>query len=399
MGRLTWQHLSLGTVLLVLACAGSAGANPDSDSSLRVGSVDLYNLDLEMALVHFREATAQDPSDAATYRALAGALWMNVAFDRGALTVDGYLGRVSRDDVDVPDPPDDVAAAFDSAVERAIALARRRLSTDPSNSQAHYDLGAAVGLRAAYAAMVRGSVRSAFGAARQAYNEHEKVLELDPSRQDAGLIVGSYRYLVASLALPMRWFAYMAGFGGDKQRGIEMVEAAARHGGDNTVDASVALVLLYNRERQYDRALAELAALRAHFPRNRLFWLESGATALRARRYVEANRVLSEGIRRFASDPRPRMPGEDALWYYKRGTARSALNMRSGAEQDFQNVLTFDGQSWIRGRAQLALGKLQLQSGNREHAVEMFRQSAAASQKAGDKTTASEAKELLRATR
>ena len=40
-----------------------------------------------------------------------------------------------------------------------------------------------------------------------------------PQRVDAGLIVGTYRYLVASLVLPARWLAYMAGFGGDKEKG------------------------------------------------------------------------------------------------------------------------------------------------------------------------------------
>ena len=59
----------------------------------------------------------------------------------------------------------------------------------------------------------------AFGSARRAYNEHERVLALAPARKDAGLIVGTYRYLVASLSMPVRWMAYVAGFGGDKERG------------------------------------------------------------------------------------------------------------------------------------------------------------------------------------
>ena len=45
------------------------------------------------------------------------------------------------------------------------------------------------------------------------------MLELEPQRKDAGLIVGTYRYIVAALSLPLRLVAYMAGFGGGKEQG------------------------------------------------------------------------------------------------------------------------------------------------------------------------------------
>ena len=118
-----------------------------------------------------------------------------------------------------------------------------------------------MGLRASYIATVEGSAARAFGAAREAYNAHEKVLELDKGRKDAGLIVGTYRYIVSALSLPMRLVAYMAGFGGDKARGIRMVEEAAAYGGENQEDARFALVLMYNREKRYDQALEQLALI------------------------------------------------------------------------------------------------------------------------------------------
>jgi hypothetical protein len=45
------------------------------------------------------------------------------------------------------------------------------------------------------------------------------VLSLDPSRKDAGLVVGTYRYVVSTLSLPVRMVAYVAGFGGGRDRG------------------------------------------------------------------------------------------------------------------------------------------------------------------------------------
>ena len=111
-------------------------------------------------------------------------------------------------------------------------------------------------MQASYGATVEGKVLASFRAARRAYDAHENVLELDPSRKDAGLIVGTYRYIVSALSLPMRLMAYVAGFGGGKERGLQMIEEAAAHPGLTQTDARFALLLLYNRERRFDDAHA-----------------------------------------------------------------------------------------------------------------------------------------------
>ena len=113
--------------------------------------------------------------------------------------------------------------------------------------------GAALGLEASYIATVEGRLMAGFRAARRCYDAHERVLELDPSRTDAGLVVGTYRYLVASLPVHMRMLAYVAGFGGGKEHGIELLERAAAGAGEARTDALFALVLVYNRERRFDR--------------------------------------------------------------------------------------------------------------------------------------------------
>src|SRR5256885_10006976 len=84
---------------------------------------------------------------------------------------------------------------------------------------------------------------------------------------------------------------------------------------DNQDDARFALVLLYNRERRYDDALKVLGLLRDRYPRNRLAWLETGSTYLRAGRPADAERILDDGLAKFGGDTRQRMFGEDALWF------------------------------------------------------------------------------------
>jgi tetratricopeptide (TPR) repeat protein len=245
-------------------------------------------------------------------------------------------------------------------------------------------------------ATVDNSIMGAFRAAKGAYEEHEKVLQLDPRRKDAGLIVGTYRYIVATLALPLRLVAYVAGFGGDKDKGLQLIEGAAAYSGDNQEDARFALLLLYNRERRYGDALTLLATLRDRFPKNRLMWLESGSTSLRAGRAADAERFLSDGMARFANDTRQRMFGEAALWWYKRGAARAALGRTADARADLDKALMVEGRMWVQGRTHLELGKLAQKEGARAKAAEHFNAAARLCEDDNDKASADEARRLLK---
>src|SRR5882672_6193135 len=348
------------------AAAVPARGNPESEALRAKAANHTYNLEHDLALATLRQAVAADPQDAGAYRGLASSLWLSITFRRGNMTVDDYLGRPNKPNANqLPNPPAETVAGFRDAIDKATALARQRIAKNPKDADAHYQLGAAVGLRASYTATVDGSVLGAFRAAREAYEEEEKVLDLQPQRRDAGLIVGTYRYIVAALSLPLRMVAYVAGFGGGKEKGIKQIEEAAAYGGDNQTEARFALILLYNREKRYDDALKVLTTLRERYPRNRLVWLESGSTSLRAGRAADAERFLSDGLTRFADDRRPRMFGEDALWRHKRGAAFAGLGRGADAEADVRKSLTLEGRKWVHARSHLELGKLALKAGNR----------------------------------
>jgi tetratricopeptide (TPR) repeat protein len=387
---------AIAVLALTLGQAAPLRANTASAALRARGSAELYNLDHDRAIATFREAIAADPQDPAAHRGLAIGLWLTISFRRGNMTIDDYLGGVSRQAAAGRPAPPDTSAAFNTALDRALALARGRVEANPRDADARYQVGSALGLRASYIATVEGSATAAFRVAREAYNSQEKVLELEPRRKDAGLIVGTYRYIVSALALPMRLVAYVAGFGGDKARGIRMIEEAVAYGGENQDDARFTLVLLYNRERRYDDALRQLEALRARYPRNRLAWLESGSTALRAGRAADAERFLSDGIARFADDTRPRMFGEQALWSYKRGAARAALGRGREAEQDLRQAIQLEGRGWVHGRAHLELGKLLSQAGDRDGARREFETAAMLGDADNDRGAADQARRLLK---
>lgn len=363
-------------LLVALGSAGLAGevrADAAKAAALRARAFEqAYNLDYPAAVELFNQALAEGPDDSATHRARAAAAWLHIIFRRGSITVDQYLGAGSRRDVKLDKPPAEEAQIYSRHAARALELAEGRLRANPRDVSALYDVGAAVGLQASYTATVEGRIGGAFGAARRAFNSHERVLELDPSRKDAGLIVGTYRYVVATLALPARWVAYIAGFGGDKEKGLRLIEEAARHRSDAQVDAKFALMLLYNREKRFDEALAVIRELMARFPRNRVLRLEAGATAIRGQQYSEADRLLTVGIDGLASDTRPRAFGEEAMWYYKRGLARLSLRRLDLARADLDRALQSPMRDWVRGRIRLEQGKLADLEGRRPDALAAY---------------------------
>lgn len=351
--------------VLVVALSSPVFANPASDA-LRVRAFEAaYNLDHDEALALFQQAIAADPNDPAAYRGLASIIWSNLIFRRGAVTVDHYLGRVSKPNVELTKPPAELARRFHENVSRALELAEQRARANPRDPDARYHVGAAMGLVASYTATVEGRMLGAFKAARRAYHEHEEVLRLDPQRKNAALTVGMYRYVVSAFSLPVRWMAHLAGFDGGRQRGLQMIEDAAAYESDVQTEARFLLVVLFNRERRYDDALRMIALLQKQFPRNRLLWLEAGATAFRAGRAAQAAQSLNDGLERFRADTRTRMPGEESLWFYKRGAVRVALRDTGAARADLQHALEGEVQSWVRGRVHTELGKLADLAGDR----------------------------------
>jgi tetratricopeptide (TPR) repeat protein len=382
--------------VLVLGAAGSAPADERVLALLREGNEATYNLDYDRALSLYEQARSISPDDPTVHRAIATAAWLRIIFQRGTVTVDDYMGKLSSGDVKLPEPPKDLANTFHTHIDRAKSLAERAVTARPRDPTAQYDLGAALGVLATYTGSVDGKLWGAFRAAQGAYGAHEKVLELDPSRKDAGLVVGTYRYIVATQNFFVRGLAHLVGFGGDKEKGLRLLEGAASFPSEVQADARFALVLIYNRERRFDDALRMIRALQASFPRNRLLWLEEGATAIRAKRPAEAERALEEGLAKLQADHRPRIVGEEALWRMKRATARVMNGNLAGAREDARFAIGApDALSWVKARAHVELGKVADLSGDRASAKKEYQTGSYYAERSNDPHATAEAKRLL----
>jgi tetratricopeptide (TPR) repeat protein len=366
-------------------------------SELRAqGDEHEYNLQFEQALSRYTQAVDADPADPASYRAVAATYFLRIAFLRGAVTADTFLGGgVESDTLDVPKPPAELATAFRTNAERALRLAEQQVQRRPNDAEAHYQLGATIALLASYSATVDGQVFAAFKFARNAYKENSRALELDPRRKDAGLIVGAYQYVVSTRSMPVRILARIGGLDGNKAQGIEMIEAAARYPGENQTDARFLLVLIYNREQRYDDALKVLAELQGRYPGNRLLWLEAGGTALRAGRFQDGKHILDGGFAKLSEGPAPRAFGEEALWHYKRGACLVGLRRDADAALDLRTALQKEARGWVHARAHTELGKLADVISDRTTARQEYRIALQLAKAADDPVGVATAEQLL----
>jgi tetratricopeptide (TPR) repeat protein len=335
------------------------------------------------------------PNEPAAHRALASILWLAILYHRGAVFTDNYLSGSLKNQVELPKPPPDMAAEFARELAAAIDLSEARLHKNPEDVQAHFDAGTAYALQASYMATVEGRVLGAMRMAKRAYDAEEFVLKHDPKRVEAGLIVGTYRYLVATLAMPARWMAYLVGFGGGKEHGIAMIEDSMR-AVDTHVDSRVALLLIYSRERRFGDVVRLARELQAEFPKNRLFTLEEGSAATRAGRAAEGETALTRGLGAYDREQRPRVEGERAVWLYKRAVARVALRRLPDAQADLDAAMRADPTDWTKGRVQLEAGRIADLRGRRNEAVAAYRQAELLCTARNDDVCAGEAARLTK---
>jgi tetratricopeptide (TPR) repeat protein len=384
--------LALGTTMS--AAPNVARADVPLDAQLTAAYRALYNLDRDQALAAARGAVAAAPGASRAHRSLATVLWLDALYVRGAVTIDTYLGGLTKSQLALPKPPAALDAEFKHEVGLAIDLADEAFRRRAQDVAAMHDLGAAYGLQASYEASVEGRVMAAFGPARRAFDLEERVLVRDPTRVEAGTIVGTYRYSVASLGLASRLVAYLAGFGGGKARGIALIEAASRSGSDRP-EALTALAIIYSREGRHDDAFRVLSELAVEFPRNRLFELERGAAAIRAGHAERAEDILTRGLAAFEVDPRQKIPGERALWLYKRGSSRVSLNHPADAAADLDAALRSDPVDWVRGRVNCELGRVADLRGQRAEAVARYRTARTIGQQTNDAIGVTDAQRYL----
>ena len=313
-------------VALMLAASILPAADVSQDDLIRAGNEAFYNLDYDQSLSFYEKAMAADPGNPILHNHVAHAVLYRELFRNGALESQLVSGNNSFIRRARMEPPADVEKRFFSEVDRAMELSNARIAKVPRDTVALHALSVSYALRANYGFLVRKSWTASLSDANQARKYDNRVTDINPADYDARLLQGGYDYIVGNLSWSMKAIGFVAGYRGDKQRGIRTIEEVAKKGTENRVDAEIVLCALYRREGQAKRAIPLVSDLIQRYPRNYLLRFELAQMWASLGDRAEALDIL-HGISRMKQDKTPgfeRIPWEKI--YYETGNLHFWFN-------------------------------------------------------------------------
>jgi len=239
----------------------------------------LFNLDFVQAEAAFGSLAREHPGNPDYWNGLGSTYWLKILYNQQKLNFDSFS---SKDRFGTADSRDAVSEAEEKqlrdAVEKALSTAEARLKKDPKDLLALYAKGNAYSTLASFEATIKRSYLSAARKAKTARNLHKEILKADPNFHDARTSVGIYNYAVGSLSWGARMLVSVVGLGGDgKEVGIRDLETASAKGQRAATEAKMLLVVVYGREKQFDKALKLIDELHAKFPRNFMLEMSRGS--------------------------------------------------------------------------------------------------------------------------
>ena len=255
-------------VLVVPAFATDVGT---SRSSLDQGFQLLYNLDFDQAHEMFLAWQREHPQDPVGPTAEAAGLLFSEFHRLGILEAQFYENDKSFLGRHKPADNPGVRHRFDAALALAEKKATVRLASNPRDRDALFAMTLSSGLQADYAALIEKRNMSSLHYTRDASDWAGKLLAVDPGCYDARVATGFSKYIIGSMAAPVRWIMRLGGVAGDKKEGIAELQITADHGQYLGPFARILLAIAYVRDKDTARARSVLAVLRDEFPKNPLF--------------------------------------------------------------------------------------------------------------------------------
>jgi len=257
-------------IVLALLPVLANAQNPQSEA----GYQHFYNLEFEDALKDFQAEISAHPDSPSGYNHVAHTILYREMFRSGALESEIVTGTnpfLTRSGLKSSSEEE---KQFADSIGRALMLEDTRLKTNPDDTQALYEQGVTYGLRANYSFLVKKAWSDALRDATSARKAHARATEIDPHFIDARLLQGVYDYVTGSLPVGWRMLGFLAGFHGDRERGIATLKLVADEGKNNRDDAAVLLCAVLRREHRSGQTVPYVKALIQKYPRNFLLRLE-----------------------------------------------------------------------------------------------------------------------------
>jgi hypothetical protein len=258
-------------VLESSAFAAEPGVGLSTPSALDQGFAGLYNLDFAGAQKNFSTWQTQHPDDPMGPVSEAAGLLFSEFNRLGVLESQFYTNDAAFASRAKLTPDLEVKKRLQSAIQRAEQLAAARLAKDAGDRDALFAQTLSAGLQADYAALIEKRNMSSLHYAKEASAKAQLLLSICNNCYDAHLATGFSKYILGSMAAPVRWLLRLGGMPADKQGGISDLKLTAERGHYLAPFARILLAIAYVREKDKQGALEILTSLRSDFPGNSLF--------------------------------------------------------------------------------------------------------------------------------
>lgn len=235
------------------------------------GFSGLYSLDFAGAQKDFTAWQTQHPDDPMGPVSEAAGLLFSEFNRLGVLEAQFF----ENDDAFVDRPKlsadPELHKRFQAAIDRAEALAHKRLDKNPKDRDGLFAMTLSSGLQADYASLIEKRNFASVRFTKDATTNAQQLLAVCPDCYDALLATGFSKYIVGNLIAPLRWILRMGGLPADKQGGLTDLQTTADHGHYLAPFARILLAIAYVREKDKPRAIQLLTGLQHDFPSNPLF--------------------------------------------------------------------------------------------------------------------------------
>ena len=220
----------LATAVFVLLINAPQAAADLPSAALDHGFLRLYDLDFSGGQREFESWEKLNPDDPMGPASEAAGILFSEFNRLGVLEAQFYEDDsifAARQKY-VADPAQ--RARFERQLDRAEDLAKVRLSRDPRDRDALLAMTLTNGLRSDFAALIEKRNLASLHYTKEATAWAQQLLAVDATCYDAHLAGGVSRYIIGSMAAPVRWILRFGGVSGDKAGGIAELRTTAAQG-------------------------------------------------------------------------------------------------------------------------------------------------------------------------
>ncbi len=261
--------------------------------------------------------------------------------------------------------------SFVSYSDKAIEKARNILENQPKNNEVLYVIGADYTYRA-IAFTKAENYLDAVWASKKSESYLSEALEADSSRFDAYLGLGLYNFAVGQIPSAYKWALNLAGISGTKETGIIYIKKAANKGDIAKVEAQYYLSQILSEVLiNYDAASYYLKDLTKKYPENLLFNYSLAVLDIKQKNLSDAEKILLKIVDTDA----PNFKQIISFSNFLLGDVNYRKNLFDSAIVYYNKFLQTTPDNDYTGIANYRLAICYNINGNREEAVNHFKNS------------------------